>query len=266
MPTMVVKKNGIVYEQQLFLNTDNCVYVVADGVKTYSELLNELYALIDADRIGRNTTLVRSQPNGVVTYFHIMQKLIAGIQFSEGYAYGSNDSPVGSIILQATNSTFKVAQIVAATVTDISSNVPTSGTIISLYYNIVVSGQGMETDAQDVSYGSSNVKVALDSNATAISTNTTDIGTINTKLGKFQYGTYTTEGITKNTEMNITVPFSSAFSSVPAVVVTPVCSFGYGGYLSGHLKSVAKTQFIYNIKNTSNSDLPLLLNWMATNM
>lgn len=120
--------------------------------------------------------------------------------------------------------------------------------------------------ASDVTYGSGSVKDALDAHTTAISTNTTDIGTINTKLGKFQHGTYTTEGITKNTEINVTVPFPSAFSSIPTVVVTPVCSFGYGGYLSGHLKSVTKTQFIYNIKNSSNADLTLLLGWMATNM
>ena len=58
MPTQVIKKNGVVYETQLFLSADNCVYVVADGVKTQSTLLNELFALVDSDRITRNSVLV----------------------------------------------------------------------------------------------------------------------------------------------------------------------------------------------------------------
>ena len=158
------QNNGIIVitdANPVYVPSQNSVSVTADGVKTYSQLLNELYALVDVDKVTRNSVLVRKQPT-VDTILHIIHKFNSSLTFTAGYVSAMNDMPVFSMIVQASGSCFKTIQIDGTTITDLSSNVPSSGVIFTLYYNIISTGLDAEIPAENVIYGDSNVKDALD--------------------------------------------------------------------------------------------------------
>lgn len=135
-----IKKNGIANNvstkaSDCYLNNGKSVEevigggsvsVTADGVKTYSQLLNELNALIDFSKVNRNTCLTDST-NKTVAYIGYKDSnrldFVAQIA-NHRYSYSARTSSSQASTYAYTTSTY----------TDISSTVPVSGTIIAVEY------------------------------------------------------------------------------------------------------------------------------------
>lgn len=113
---------------------DESVSVTADGAKNYGQLLNELYAMVNTGKVSRNSALVRTETSGRDTALHMIQKAATYLVFSAEYVSDVGDSPVFTMILQSSGSSFKSEQIGSATIANISSAVPASGLKLTLYY------------------------------------------------------------------------------------------------------------------------------------
>ena len=123
-----------------YIPGNNCVSVTADGVKSHATLLDELLALADTSKIGRNTVLVYAPPNGNINYCHIDRDTTSnGISFSNTII-GLNNNNVVDYYFILKNGGCKYKERVNGSVTDNSTNAPTSGAKYILYYNIVATG------------------------------------------------------------------------------------------------------------------------------
>lgn len=105
------------------------VSVTADGVKTYSQLLDDLYALISSASIHMGSLHIASKyiPITVIT---------TGLVRCAGFSQMSTSSlDMYIAILQASSSSYKnIYGVGSLTENDISSNVPTSGDVIEISY------------------------------------------------------------------------------------------------------------------------------------
>lgn len=111
------------------------VSVTADGVKSHATLLDELLALIDASKIGRNSVLVYAPPNGNVNYCHIDRDTTSnGISFSNTII-GLNNNNVVDYYFILNSGGCKYKERVNGSVTDNSTNAPTVGAKYTIYYN-----------------------------------------------------------------------------------------------------------------------------------
>lgn len=112
------------------LNTDlnkGEVSVTGDGTKTYTQLLNELYALVDRTKLDGKS------------YFIGAYGLVAKINGIQTSYIGFNSTDVELNALKSTSIGLKPSASFAysfnrTTVTDNSSNVPTSGTVLKVVY------------------------------------------------------------------------------------------------------------------------------------
>lgn len=117
------------------LPSGGSVEITADGVKSNSQLFDDLHALIDIDKITQNTVLVQEQTSGVKTYFYLRHTNSSTIEYSffnafygstnYGIVYGAHIKTSGSVM--ALNDS-------AGTFTDISNSVPGSGTKYTIMY------------------------------------------------------------------------------------------------------------------------------------
>lgn len=121
-----------------YLPSDNAVSVTADGVKTYGQLFNELYALTDATKVTRNAKLTMSNTSGGLIY-NIERNYGTSITFIKSRNIIS-DYLVETIWLGPT-STYYLATTEASstTFTNSTNTVPASGITFTLYYNMVSS-------------------------------------------------------------------------------------------------------------------------------
>ena len=132
------------------------VEVVADGVKTWRELLNALYALLDTSRVSKTAVLV---------YIVSGTERVAVLDYSESSAF---EFASASVVSGARIEVFGVKSAnsyhgtgVGTTVNDDSTSVVASGRKIRLYYNDAHTFD-FNTKAENCIYGNSNVKDALD--------------------------------------------------------------------------------------------------------
>ena len=114
--------------------TDNCVYVTADGVKTYKQLLIDLWSQIDFTKITRNAKLTIGTSNSNFTNLVLRYSGANHAYFDCSYL--SNTSVVTVDILVHASSAF-CHTVNGGPYSDSSSNVVDSGTIFALYYNTV---------------------------------------------------------------------------------------------------------------------------------
>ena len=110
--------------------TSGSVTVTADGVKSYSALYNELYALLDASKITSKTTLENSLGGG-----YVLVTKATSIEFSRCMFEGTQFT-ITDIKLRTTGSTHvnAIASTGGFTPTDASATVPTSGTTFTVRY------------------------------------------------------------------------------------------------------------------------------------
>lgn len=134
-----------------YLPSDNAVSVTADGVKTYRQLFNELYALIDATKVTRNAKLIMTNTSGDVIYdieriygnavTFVKTRNIASDYLVETIWFGTNSA----YYLAATEAS-------STTFTDSTNSVPASGVTFTLYYNILPSVE-VDGDTSGTLYG-----------------------------------------------------------------------------------------------------------------
>lgn len=106
------------------------VSVTANGVKTTAQLLNELYALIDATKVNRNSKIERTTNTGVVIY---------DFNYAEANEYYFTSVTVfdtfvsfDTAVVEASNS--KRYEYNGSSIADKTNAVPASGRTITLFY------------------------------------------------------------------------------------------------------------------------------------
>lgn len=129
---------------------DISVSVTADGVKTYSQCLDALYALIDRNKITRNAIL-KIDVGTTIFYGSLAVDIVStGVLLF----YNTNSSTLNfsnsvNVKLTSSGSIYQGCRAQGSSpynvFSDYSSDVPASGTVFTLYYNIVSSG-GVEPD------------------------------------------------------------------------------------------------------------------------
>ncbi len=121
----------------LVLNYDTPdISVTANGVKTNTQLLNELYALVDRSKFTKNTKLV-SISSGSVLFFNLDNITTSDLRFGSVHATGISNVGVDTILMKAADSTMETGQIRTGNevaFTDISATVPASGAILGIIY------------------------------------------------------------------------------------------------------------------------------------
>lgn len=106
------------------------VYVTADGVKTNSQLLDELYALVDASKVSLNSTL--NITTGTSEAIHNMNNKTATL-----YSYSRVDADSSHLRVRALHvlaSSSEYRSLEDTTVTDVSSSIPSAGTVFTITY------------------------------------------------------------------------------------------------------------------------------------
>lgn len=133
---------------------EDYVEVVADGVKTYGTLLNELYIASDLSKVGNSTQLLI----GVSIYSLI--GVASGICYFTQVSMNSQLPAVQEIGIDSSNSynhRYRQNQF-----TDLSSTVPTNGTKITLYYGNKVAVIDLQTMANRcITSDGRNVQISL---------------------------------------------------------------------------------------------------------
>ena len=119
--------------------SDEYVEVVADGVKTNSQLLDELYALVDNDKISTLSYISRGDAR-----FRFSRIVSGYYSFFETYGNTSSDI-VDYLNLKSSGSTLSYFQ--NGTPDDVSGNHPASGTKFTLYYGNKYSVIDLQTTA-----------------------------------------------------------------------------------------------------------------------
>lgn len=106
------------------------VEVTADGVKSYGTLLNEMFALLDLTKIDEKSAITLQWSSSGADTFYLAEKTNTNVIFTCSYV--SNNTSLTSLSLKSSNSTVKTS--INGTVSDKSTDVPTSGYKITLYY------------------------------------------------------------------------------------------------------------------------------------
>ena len=114
--------------------THESVSVTADGVKTYGQLLNGLFALIDATKVECGQTYIKLQETSGYDSFMPLclldhnepSYMFIGEQY---YNKSSNTIETYKWLVRASNS------YIVKNATDSTSQIPTSGEKITIYYD-----------------------------------------------------------------------------------------------------------------------------------
>lgn len=110
------------------------VSVTADGVKTLSTLLDELFALVDMSKVGPYTKLMFPDTAAIHTIFSVIQFTSSDIVLTASYAWASaSDSVLRTFNMKSSGSQYYWSRT-NGTVGNGSSNVVDNGLIITLYY------------------------------------------------------------------------------------------------------------------------------------
>ena len=108
------------------LPSGGSISVTADGVKTASALLDDLFALIDASKINAKSVLMYG-----INPYQINAISAGGYEFTMTICTASN-TLVESLYAQTSGSTYYRSN--NGTITNLSSTVPTASTVIELIY------------------------------------------------------------------------------------------------------------------------------------
>ena len=160
----VYYKNGESVEDALdtlYDGTGEYEEVVADGVKTYGQLLNELYALVDTSKLTASTKLVIDVPNvstyvlAYTTYIKSTNKIL----FNTENGSSLNFTNVASIVVASSGSLYQAARIQTNgnVYSDYTSEVVPSSSTIRLYYSAITKIIN-ETESDSVSVTADGVK------------------------------------------------------------------------------------------------------------
>lgn len=172
MGTLFAIGKEIVGSQFEPIDSGDSVSVTADGVKTYGQLLTELQAKIDYDRITVDSLFA------VGVGYYTIQYAYNGLLETYRVRSGGSATFIYEIILSNSSCTYQGRNVETGTVTDYSSTVLANGVDITLYYNSIT--KVIEScDAEDVSYESGTVADALDSLTASMANTFVELGNQN---------------------------------------------------------------------------------------
>ena len=130
------KKGVIIVDDYPIPEESDSVSVTADGVKTYGQLLNELYALVDMSKV-TDTTIFKID-NSISDFFSIYflsERSSSALRFTR--VSGLNQTTDLTIVIIRSNSVVRSSSTSTSstTFTNNTDDVPTSGTTITLIYD-----------------------------------------------------------------------------------------------------------------------------------
>lgn len=136
--TVAIIKNGVKQKLPVVMaapkvDGPDYVEVVADGVKTLSTLLNELYALINTTKLSSASYVEIKSINGNSTIYNYQYMDTSQSIYCSMSLVTASGGEMNTVTIKSTGSTRKSA--VGTTVTDESSSIFDSGTKIRMYYN-----------------------------------------------------------------------------------------------------------------------------------
>ena len=152
-----------------YIPADNCVSVTADGTKTYTQLFDALYALIDKTKMSRNAVLKWLRTNGAVYWYWLSYSTDSRFIFS--YVLETTATDIREVDLQASGSMYRFSYL-TNTIThyDQSSDPVDAGTVFTVYYNIVAAPEIEESYVVE-NKATTNISI----NANSFASSTTDI-------------------------------------------------------------------------------------------
>lgn len=108
------------------------VSVTADGVKTYTQLLNSLYELADFSKLSQYSYLVRSTSDGNHLCYNMISYYTTVAYFTRSFV--GTSVVVDSLTVGSSSSWKRATTTTSTTITDNSSGVAGNGEAIILYY------------------------------------------------------------------------------------------------------------------------------------
>lgn len=141
---------------------EDVVSVTADGVKTYSELLNELYTLIDSTKLTDSSYI----PLG--NKWFKFGRIVGGGYYFATSAGDTSAEYNDTIAIRQTNSNYVTANVTYSSgvwsITNNSSTIPSNGTVIYLHYGTSSGIVELNTDARHcmMSDGVTSVEQKID--------------------------------------------------------------------------------------------------------
>lgn len=100
------------------------ISVTADGVKTWSTIFNSLYSLVDSTKVNAKSMLEIGS--------NVLP--ISGIGTFYAFSGVTNDDISRYVTIKSSGSQYRVTNITTDTISNWDTNVPNSGTQITLYY------------------------------------------------------------------------------------------------------------------------------------
>lgn len=138
------------------------VEVVGDGVKTWSQLINDLYALVDSDKL-TDYSIIEYDTGTFVYYYPISYKTNGQYDFTMTHLSWDGKYAFNKISVKSSASIF--VQNVNGTITDISSSLSTNGVKLNLYYGTSSTVINLKTDANYCQMGDgTTVQSKIESN------------------------------------------------------------------------------------------------------
>lgn len=111
------------------VKSNGYVQVVADGTKTYSQLLSALYALIDSSKVSADSYVVWELPNSYKVFCRL------GIIATGKYDVASvQENNIVKFSIRSSASTYYLYSMANNTNTNNSSSAVQSGTTFTFYY------------------------------------------------------------------------------------------------------------------------------------
>lgn len=100
------------------------VSITTDGVKTYAQLFNELFAMVDRDKISKNSALLFQD-----TFLQISRFSATTISF-----LGLSDINLMTVAMKSSSSLYYTYAITNSTATNRSTNIPTASMVLKIIY------------------------------------------------------------------------------------------------------------------------------------
>lgn len=154
--TVGIIKNGVKQKLPVVMvapkvDGPDYVEVVADGVKTWSQLIDELYSLADTSKVAKNSALKANWSANDYALYRFAGKSSDVYQFTFAITEATN-TQVNSFLFAESGS--KLITSNNGTRSDISSTVATSGYKLTLYYDTAT--LDLTTRASNCVYDNSN--------------------------------------------------------------------------------------------------------------
>ena len=108
------------------------VSVTADGVKTYTQLFNSLYALVDMSKVRTETKLIWDL--GTAKIIFVMAEIRAGEVRFYRLTIGASDGALDNITVSNSSTWYRCNLATNNSYTNRSSNVPMNGHTFTIQY------------------------------------------------------------------------------------------------------------------------------------